>query len=55
MELNMIVDFYAPPAKPTKAPATKQKPQAKPVEKEKKEDDAWGAAPEAEFDLGHKW
>jgi len=53
-ELNMIVDFYAPLAKPTKAPAAKQTPKAKPVEKEP-EDDAWGAAPEAEFDLGHKW
>lgn len=53
-ELNMIVDFYAPPAKPTTAAAAKQKSKAKPAEKEP-EDDTWGAAPEAEFDLGHKW
>jgi len=55
-ELKQIVDFYAPPAPAPKKEATKAKakPKAKapePVE----EEDGWGAAPEADFELGHKW
>jgi len=49
-ELRQILDFYAPAA-PEKAKA-----KAKAKEKPKpKDDDVWGAAPEAEFELGHKW
>jgi len=50
-ELFQILDFYVPAPAPEKAKAkTKAKEKPKP-----QEEDAWGAAPEAEFDLGHKW
>uniref|UniRef100_A0A7S4VE95 Uncharacterized protein n=1 Tax=Alexandrium monilatum TaxID=311494 RepID=A0A7S4VE95_9DINO len=52
-ELHQIVDFYAPPAAAPKAAKAQATPKAKAPEPA--EDSGWGAAPEADFELGHKW
>mmetsp|Transcript_90454 Transcript_90454/g.281168 ORF Transcript_90454/g.281168 Transcript_90454/m.281168 type:complete len:397 (+) Transcript_90454:74-1264(+) len=50
-ELRQILDFYAP-APAAQGPRGPQEPE-QPAQAEP--EDAWGAAPEADFELGHRW
>jgi len=52
-ELKQLSDWYSQQSEEAGSAGAKAKATAQPTKKE--EDDGWGAAPEAQFELGHKW